>query len=627
MHYTATYSPDDNKLRLTASARLDAETYARVKAAGFKWAPRLDQFIAPMWTPERADLCIELAGEIDDEDTTLMDRAEVRADRFDEYHEKREADARRASAAADEYAKPFANGQPILVGHHSEKRARKDQERCHNAMRRAVNAWDTAAYWTDRAAAAIAHAKYKERPDVRARRIKKLEAELRKMKKIRAGSQDGLTAWTAADLTLEHARILAGVHRMQVCRKEGSAFGWSAYDVLQPDGERYSLCPAWTLEQVIDVARRVFPKSIAKYDRWIEHYEMRLAYERAMLGETGYIEPPKRVGKAVLPLLNYAGETLVKGMYGKPPNIIKLYPITKAEFAKIRGDNKGTRIAADGTHRVRVVSAGYVPGAKTDGHVSYSLVGVYLTDAKQHTKPGTTALETRDAQEVQARIERAQAKLETNVAARNRARAHNAALVEKTPTVRKEAPAEVKELRQALAAGPAKVVAVPNLFPTPPDLARRMVELAEIEPGMCVLEPSAGSGNIVQAVVDAVDTEILAYEINPDLVAHLSRTFPSYRLQARRADFLEVTDFLGCYPRVLMNPPFDNGADIKHIMHAAKFLKPGGRLVAICANGPRQQAQLKPWAEEHGGMYEPLPAGTFADAGTNVNTALVAVTL
>ena len=33
----ATYDPADDKLRLRASSRLDAETYARVKAAGFGW--------------------------------------------------------------------------------------------------------------------------------------------------------------------------------------------------------------------------------------------------------------------------------------------------------------------------------------------------------------------------------------------------------------------------------------------------------------------------------------------------------------------------------------------------------------------------------------------------------------
>lgn len=72
--FTATYSPDDNKLRLSASARLDADTYARIKAAGFAWAPKLEQFIAPMWTPERADLCIDLAGLIEDDDSTLQER-------------------------------------------------------------------------------------------------------------------------------------------------------------------------------------------------------------------------------------------------------------------------------------------------------------------------------------------------------------------------------------------------------------------------------------------------------------------------------------------------------------------------------------------------------------------------
>jgi hypothetical protein len=32
---SCTYSPEDNKLRLSALHRLDAETYARVKAAGY----------------------------------------------------------------------------------------------------------------------------------------------------------------------------------------------------------------------------------------------------------------------------------------------------------------------------------------------------------------------------------------------------------------------------------------------------------------------------------------------------------------------------------------------------------------------------------------------------------------
>ncbi len=34
--YRATYSPDDNKLRLYASLRLDEETYSLINKAGFR---------------------------------------------------------------------------------------------------------------------------------------------------------------------------------------------------------------------------------------------------------------------------------------------------------------------------------------------------------------------------------------------------------------------------------------------------------------------------------------------------------------------------------------------------------------------------------------------------------------
>jgi hypothetical protein len=47
------------------------------------------------------------------------------------------------------------------------------------------------------------------------------------------------------------------------------------------------------------------------------------------------------------------------------------------------------------------------------------------------------------------------------------------------------------------------------------------------------------------------------------------------------------------------------------------MLRPGGKLVAICANGPRQQAALQPEAD----AWIELDAGTFA--GTNVRAAIV----
>lgn len=49
------------------------------------------------------------------------------------------------------------------------------------------------------------------------------------------------------------------------------------------------------------------------------------------------------------------------------------------------------------------------------------------------------------------------------------------------------------------------------------------------------------------------------------------------------------------------------------------------RLVAICANGPRQQEQLKRgMVIASGGNWEELPEGTFE--GTGVRTAMITLT-
>jgi protein-L-isoaspartate O-methyltransferase len=187
-----------------------------------------------------------------------------------------------------------------------------------------------------------------------------------------------------------------------------------------------------------------------------------------------------------------------------------------------------------------------------------------------------------------------------------------------TPTNTRD---KIEQMQNALKTG-VQVVAAPQLFPTPPALAERMVEEADILPGHCVLEPSAGTGAILAALPNVRPFgSVTAVEINATLAASLEQVAD----ETICGDFLEQNGNLGTFDRIVMNPPFENGADIKHIQHAMKMLKPGGRLVAICANGPRQQATLKPLAENSGGWYEDLPAGTFSSQGTNVNTALLLI--
>ncbi len=55
------------------------------------------------------------------------------------------------------------------------------------------------------------------------------------------------------------------------------------------------------------------------------------------------------------------------------------------------------------------------------------------------------------------------------------------------------------------------------------------------------------------------------------------------------------------------------------------MLAAGGRLVAVVANGPKQEKRLRPVVEEMGGSWEPLAVDAFEQAGTSVRAALIVV--
>jgi hypothetical protein len=370
--FDATYDPADDKLRLRASSRLDAETYARVKAAGFGWAPKQDLFYA-VWSPAREDLLVELAGEVDDEETSLEDRAAQRAERFAAYQGKRAAEADQAREAVSSIADNIPLGQP-------ERRARKDAEKIESGMRRAVKLWETSQYWQDRAAGAIRHARYKELPGVRARRIKKLEAEKRSHERDRKASTAFLALWKKLDQD-GSIRKASG---------ESSTFQERAAHVANLDRSMSGLWSEIESGRLIPAEAQArytanHERIIAESDRWIAHLDNRLAYERALLAASGYRPPAKKPTKAALPILNYAGEVSVRNRYTGEDRTVSAIGITKAEWAKIHDDYKGTVVSSCGTHRVREVMG----SAIGKGH---GLVVVYLTDSKQHERPDTATV-------------------------------------------------------------------------------------------------------------------------------------------------------------------------------------------------------------------------------------------
>lgn len=185
-------------------------------------------------------------------------------------------------------------------------------------------------------------------------------------------------------------------------------------------------------------------------------------------------------------------------------------------------------------------------------------------------------------------------------------------------------PDALREMERALIG---KTVGI-DFFPTPPAVAENLVERADIQEGMRVLEPSAGTGRIADALRGAGATPDVL-EVSSDLRAILKA----------KAHNVVGQDFLSyepgpVYDRIVMNPPFSGRVDIDHVRHAYSLLKPGGRIVAIMSEGPffasdKKSTAFREWLDEVG-VSEQLPEGTFASdkmglPTTGVNARVVTI--
>jgi predicted RNA methylase len=163
-------------------------------------------------------------------------------------------------------------------------------------------------------------------------------------------------------------------------------------------------------------------------------------------------------------------------------------------------------------------------------------------------------------------------------------------------------------------------------FPTPAEVVGRLIELANIEPGMLALEPSAGRGNIVEAV-ERAGAKVDAVELLPANVEAL--TAQGCAQSIRTGDFLSLVPET-IYHRVVMNPPFAKQADIHHVNHALKFLRPDGLLVSVMSasvdfRDNRLSKDFREMVEARAGEIQPLPDGAFKDSGTGVRTVIVTI--
>ena len=194
-------------------------------------------------------------------------------------------------------------------------------------------------------------------------------------------------------------------------------------------------------------------------------------------------------------------------------------------------------------------------------------------------------------------------------------------LQEHTEAVADEMDHERQRFRKLADPGAApRAVSAFNLFQTPEHIAAQLVEIAG--QGGRWLETSAGLGRIYRAIRDATGEAITLVEQSPACSAELYR-----ETESDGAATLIQSDFLTCdaerlgglFDCIVMNPPFKMGRDIKHILHARTLLAPGGVLVSLCANGPRQRDKLQAIADD----WQELPEETFRCEATRVRAAIV----
>jgi protein-L-isoaspartate O-methyltransferase len=179
--------------------------------------------------------------------------------------------------------------------------------------------------------------------------------------------------------------------------------------------------------------------------------------------------------------------------------------------------------------------------------------------------------------------------------------------------------------REVRPATPNRLVHHRDYVPTPPAIVSRMIDMADIEEAMRVLEPSAGSGNIAREL-RKLPVTVSVCETHPLLRKHLERD--GFDLVGE--DFMTHR---GKYDRIVMNPPFSNQQAATHVRHAFDLLTPGGKLVAIMpeywfsAKQPHHKAFQEWMTQSTRGHFctEELPDNTFIndESYTNVKTRIL----
>jgi len=125
-----------------------------------------------------------------------------------------------------------------------------------------------------------------------------------------------------------------------------------------------------------------------------------------------------------------------------------------------------------------------------------------------------------------------------------------------------------------------------QFYPTPEDVIDRMMASSYITDKV-ILEPSAGSGNIVSWLTKNGAAEVIACEIDDDLRAILAN-----KCHIVENDFFQLkAEQISHIDFIIMNPPFFTAE--RHIMHAWDIAPDGAEIIALCNSNSLSRTYTK----------------------------------
>lgn len=167
-----------------------------------------------------------------------------------------------------------------------------------------------------------------------------------------------------------------------------------------------------------------------------------------------------------------------------------------------------------------------------------------------------------------------------------------------------------------------------QFFATPPEVADWLVSLAgDFSPDCKVLEPSAGTG----AIIDAI------HRVHPDVVVDCYELMPENKEKLSKLDHIRLLgdDFTQAehpseYDLIVANPPFSKNQDIRHVMQMYHDLKPGGTVAAITSRHWQQASEkvckdFRAFLEEVSAQVYEIEEGAFKKSGTGVGTIAIVI--